>query len=165
MSTMIIDFFGFDIPRNHFKLKSISKPRRCYERWPLTWNNQTHEKLYKFYKMPRNLQNFGMFPYHITLPNTWEFFATLWDYFAKGATTMSPQSLIKLICGLTRRQESSGMPQTLTLRKLPLKVPIFNNNCSINAKDRSKHFSAGAARMVSCFCLPGYSDHEKQVSS
>ena len=48
-------------------------------------------------------------------------------YFAKCATTMSPQSLMKLICGLTRRQESSGMPQTLTLRKLLPKVPVFNN--------------------------------------
>ena len=33
-------------------------------------------------------------------------------YFAKRATTMSPQSLIKLICSLTHHQESSGTPQT-----------------------------------------------------
>ena len=30
---------------------------------------------------------------------------------------MSLQSLIELICGLTRCQESSGIPQTLILRK------------------------------------------------
>ena len=48
-------------------------------------------------------------------------------YFAKQASTMSPQSLIELFCGLTRRQESSGIPQTLTLRKSKLKFPVFNN--------------------------------------
>ena len=54
---------------------------------------------------------FGMFPCHITLPNAWESFATLLRlYFAKRATTMSSQSLIDLICGLTRRQEYSGIP-------------------------------------------------------
>ena len=46
-------------------------------------------------------------------------------YFAKRETTMSPQSPIELICGLTRRQESSGILQTLTLRKSPLQIPVF----------------------------------------
>ena len=46
-------------------------------------------------------------------------------YFAKRGTTMPPQSLIELICGLTRCQESSGIPQTLTLRKSSLKVPFL----------------------------------------
>ena len=45
---------------------------------------------------------------------------------------MSPQSLIELICGLTRRQESSGIPQTLHLRKSPLQIPVLT--VAINAK-------------------------------
>ena len=76
---------------------------------------------------------FGTFPYNITLPTPdsfWPPYERL--YFAKHATSMSPQSLIKLICSLTRRQKSSGTLQTLTLRKSLLKIPVFNN--SINAK-------------------------------
>ena len=61
-------------------------------------------------------------------------FATLSErlYFAKRRTTMSPQSLIELICGLTRRQESPGIPQTLNLRKSPLQIPVLT--IAINAK-------------------------------
>ena len=41
---------------------------------------------------------------------------------------MSPQSLIELIFGLTRQQESSGVPQTLTLKSSRFKqLPLMRN--------------------------------------
>ena len=39
-------------------------------------------------------------------------------YFAKRATTMSPQSLIELICSLTCCQESSRIPQTFLILRI-----------------------------------------------
>ena len=44
---------------------------------------------------------------------------------------MSPQSLSKLICGLTRCQESSGIPQTLTLTKSLRKILVFDININL----------------------------------
>ena len=47
-------------------------------------------------------------------------------YFAKHATTMSPQSLIELICGLTGRQESSCRNTTNpNFKKISPKISCF----------------------------------------
>ena len=85
--------------------------------WKVTWNNQKIKKLHKFYKTPRNLQSLGRFLVTLPFP-TPESFLPPYERldFAKRATIIWPQSLIELICGLTRRQESSRIPQTLTLR-------------------------------------------------
>ena len=115
MPTMIVDFFGFDIPRNHFKLISISKTLNLKQ--PDIW------KAINFIRRHKICRVWYVSLSHYPSQHLRVFCHLMRLYFPKRATTMS---LNELICGLTRRQESSGTLQTLTWRKSPLRVPVFN---------------------------------------
>ena len=91
--TMIVDFLRFWYSTKPFQINIHVKTRRCYERLPWTWNNQIHEKLYKFYKTPQNLQSLGCFLVTLPFPMP-ESFLPPYETFAKRATTKSRQSLI-----------------------------------------------------------------------
>ena len=64
--------------------------------------------------------------------------------------------LIELICSLTRRQESSGIPQTLTLRKSALKIPVFSNEWfASNRIPRYAQRTLGSPGGKHCYSLEG----------
>ena len=68
MPTVIIDFVGFDIPRKPFQIDINIKAKALSKNWiNIIRRHQLRSA------------EFGTFPCHITLPNAWEFFATLCD--------------------------------------------------------------------------------------
>ena len=90
-------FFRFDIPRDHFKLIKQDDVVKGNLELETTRQMENSKNFIRCYEICRVWDvSLSHYP---TQPNE-----TL--YFAKRATTMSPQSLIELICGLTRRQES-----------------------------------------------------------